>query len=322
MDQRKLIKLGNSSFAIALPKNWIDKAGLKKGDNIFITPNSNGELIIQPKYKKVNTEEEEELSLEGMKTRDINREIIAAYINGINLIKLKFDKKNSQFVKEVLKDLFGVEIIESKHGSIIAKEVIDINSLSVESITRRIDNSVRNIFEDLEPCIKKGYATNKDYEEIAGADKDVNRFYFLLWRMMVLGVDNPSVLNTLQTNSTSLVYSWLTGMNLEKIGDDLKQIAFILSKKKLKDKELKDIEIIFSKLKENFINSLNSYHLKDKNAAFKVTQNKNEIKNMCAVDKVSPAMKDICELFSRIQSNIHYISKYILYFIKHKLYQE
>ena len=36
MEQRKLIKLGNSSFALALPKEWVDKSGLKKGDNIFV----------------------------------------------------------------------------------------------------------------------------------------------------------------------------------------------------------------------------------------------------------------------------------------------
>ena len=36
MEQRKLIRLGNSSFAIALPKDWVDKSGLKKGDNVFL----------------------------------------------------------------------------------------------------------------------------------------------------------------------------------------------------------------------------------------------------------------------------------------------
>ena len=36
MEQRKLIKLGNSSFAIALPKDWIEKSGLKKGESIFV----------------------------------------------------------------------------------------------------------------------------------------------------------------------------------------------------------------------------------------------------------------------------------------------
>ena len=186
MNQRKLIKLGNSSYAIALPKDWVDKSGLGKGDNVFITPNSNGELIVQPTFKKIDHDKEMTLNLEDKKERDINREIIASYINGGNLFNINANKKDLHFVKEVLKDLFGVEIIESKQTSIVAKELIDVNSISIESITRRIDNSVRNIFETLEPCIKKGLVTKKECQEIINADKDVNRFYFLLWRLMSL----------------------------------------------------------------------------------------------------------------------------------------
>jgi len=316
MDQRKLIKLGNSSYAIALPKDWVDKSGLGKGDNVFITPNSNGELIVQSNYKKTNQVKELILNLEGKKEREINREIIASYINGGTLLNINLNKKDLGFVKDVLKDLFGVEIIESKPTSIIAKEMIDMNSISIGSITRRIDNSVRNIFELLEPCIKKGSATNKEYNEIFIADKDVNRLFFLLWRIMIIGVDNPSVLNTLNADSTSLVYSWLTGMNIEKIGDDLKKITEILSENKLKKDEIEFVEKLFNKAKENFINSLNSYHLRDKNLAFDVTKNKGEFQDLCSNVKSRDAIKEICHLFSKIHSNIHYISKYVLYFIK------
>ena len=64
---------------------------------------------------------------------------------------------------------------------------------------------------------------------------------------MVLGVDNSSILNTLETNSTSLVYSWLTGMNIERIGDYLKGVNKTLSKNKLKKEEIEYLKGVFNK---------------------------------------------------------------------------
>ncbi|MBS3134491.1 AbrB/MazE/SpoVT family DNA-binding domain-containing protein, partial [Candidatus Woesearchaeota archaeon] len=49
MEHRNLIKFGNSSFVISLPKDWIDRNKLKKGDAIFIEQNGSENLIIIPK---------------------------------------------------------------------------------------------------------------------------------------------------------------------------------------------------------------------------------------------------------------------------------
>jgi phosphate uptake regulator len=316
MDQRKLIKLGNSSFAIALPKQWVDKAGLKKGDNIFITPNSNGELIIQPQYIKSNSDEEMILNLEGKGERDIYREIIAAYINGMDLIKIKVNKKDLKCAKEALKGLFGVEIIDTKKDAITSKGIIDIHSLSIDSITRRIDNSVRDIIEELEPLIKKGHLSSKEYDEIVNAKKDVNRSYFLLCRIMVQGIDNPSILNTLKINSSTLVYSWSVGLHIKRIGDNLKEIARILSKTKLNETESELMLSLLQKTKENFITSLTTYHLKDKEQSSTIARTKEEIHNLCSRTSERSITRELCNIFIKIQHDTHNIARYVMDFIK------
>lgn len=71
MEQRKLIRLGNSSFAIALPKDWVDKSGLKKGDGIFVERNSNGGLTIEASYNKESARKE---AIPDLKDKDEARE--------------------------------------------------------------------------------------------------------------------------------------------------------------------------------------------------------------------------------------------------------
>ena len=82
MEQRKLIRLGNSSFAIALPKDWVDKSGLKKGDNIFVERNNNGEMLISSQFKKINEGKKAVINVDGKDESKIKREFTSDYIRG------------------------------------------------------------------------------------------------------------------------------------------------------------------------------------------------------------------------------------------------
>ena len=318
MDQRKLIKLGNSSFAIALPKQWVDKSGLKKGDNIFIIPNSNGELIIQSKYQKLNGEKETILNLEGKNQKEISRALVAAYVSGNHIIKINADQQNVNYTKKILKDFPSIEIMEQKDNVIIAKDLLDIETISISSIVRRLDNTIRSMIEDLEPCINKGYATTKQYNEIFEADKDVNRFYFLLWKTMLLGLENPSDINTLQIDYSSLVNVWWVGINLERIGDNIKRIARSLSKNKFSGKDIKKLTEFYGELKQDYVNTLSCFHKKDKQTAFTLAYRRDEFdkKTDAFCNDKDKNVHEICDKMRNITNNLHYINKCITYFIK------
>ena len=46
MHARKLVKAGSASHTVSLPKSWLEKNMLKKGDTIFIIEKSDSELTI------------------------------------------------------------------------------------------------------------------------------------------------------------------------------------------------------------------------------------------------------------------------------------
>jgi phosphate uptake regulator len=48
MEQRKLIALGKSSYAITLPKDWVDRNSLEKGDFISVLMNRVALLLFTP----------------------------------------------------------------------------------------------------------------------------------------------------------------------------------------------------------------------------------------------------------------------------------
>ena len=46
MELRKLIKFGTSSFVVSIPRPWINKNKLVKGDLIYFNENGNNELVL------------------------------------------------------------------------------------------------------------------------------------------------------------------------------------------------------------------------------------------------------------------------------------
>ena len=48
MEYRKLMAFGNSSFIVSVPKAWVEKNRLKKGDVLMVEQKPN-ELILAPK---------------------------------------------------------------------------------------------------------------------------------------------------------------------------------------------------------------------------------------------------------------------------------
>ncbi len=241
MDQRKLIRLGNSSFAIALPKDWVDKAGLKKGDNIFITPNSNGELLIQPTPTKEANNKTALIDTENKKLNEIKNEIRVAYIKGYGLLQINGvkSKQDKDEIKKILKDFLSFEIINSDEKGLLVKDFFDLEDVKIANFIRRMDNNIKEIFDITAEEIKKDKIDLQKIKEAERIDEDVNKFYFLCSRIFMRGIDNPTTLSVLKTNSARLFNEWWIAFNLEALSDNIKYFLRGLQEnnnKKLKQK--------------------------------------------------------------------------------------
>jgi phosphate uptake regulator len=283
MEQRKLIKLGNSSFAIALPKDWVEKAGLKKGESIFVEHDNNGGIIVSSQFKKSNEEKAIEIDLSGKDEASLWREISAAYAKGYNKMKFK-NKKNKEslsLVKKALGGLLSLEVVENNEDNVVVKDFFNMEDINRESFVKRIDNNLKEIFETIIESLAKKNTSSIKLAEIEETDNDINRFYMLIFRILYLGVDNPSVLSMLKTDGISLINNWWFAFNLERVGDNLKSIAKILKNNKLKGKEIEQVHSLLSSIKNLHEKSLEVFYKKDSSTATRLSIEGKEIWEEC-----------------------------------------
>lgn len=282
IDIRKLISFGKGSYIISMPKSWIEKNKLKKGD--LISVDDEGFELVLRAGQSDNASGSQEISIDA-KGKDIElmkAEIVSSYLNGYDTINILFDSgsKETPKIKDVLRNLSGLEIMEQTSNRILAKNLININEISIQNIIRRIDIITRAMIEDAILC----YRGNYNYESIHNRDADVNRLYFLVYRVIKNAMKNPRIAKSLGTEPWQLHSDTLVVLRLEKIADRQKRLARYLCNAHLDRATLAELDKIHTDISECYNDVMKSYYNKDKQSAYHIeTANKDRI---AACDKL------------------------------------
>ncbi len=267
MDYRKLIKFGNSSHVISIPNTWIRKNKLKKGDLLYFTESKDGGIYLNPKEIIYESKDKEiKIDVYGKEIGLISKEILAAYINNYKMIYLfgkDLFKKNDE-IKKNLSNLMGMEIMEETSDHLVVKDFLDINTISIEDIIKKIDIITRSLIAD-----SKLSVNINNYENIYQRDQQVNKLSFLLFKVIKFMMNNPNLFK--DYNQLNLLGYWQLTNALENVSDEAKRISRFITKSKPNKEMSKELIQIYSKIENYYINVINCFYKKDKNLAFKLS---------------------------------------------------
>ncbi len=274
LEVRKLIKFGNSSHVISIPASWLKKNNLNKGDIVYFKENNGNELVLTPEIKK----EEKIPKIAVISAKDktvlqIHREILRAYINNYDTIKINGKELNniSEKIRDILNNLVAVEIMEMTGSEIVAKDFLAVEDSSIEKIIRRIDTIIRAMFEEINFSKKSEICVS-----INNRDKDVNRLTFLTFRVIKKAQMNPEVLDILNLKEKDLLYYWVMSMSLEKIADDLKRAIQFNRTPNIGKMVRTDITKIYEKIKSNYRKVMQAHYNKQMELSIQVADDRRQ----------------------------------------------
>lgn len=288
---RKLINFGKTSYVISLPKNWIKRNRLKKGDIITVEKISNKLMLIPGTFKDKKRRLEIKIKVDGKSFREIRREIIAYYINGYNTISLygeTISKLSTQIKSKIVTLLMGIEIIEESANKLVLKDFIAPGQINVLELLRKIDMIIRELFNDAKEFLN---VPRVSVENIYFRDDEVNRLYFFLRRVF-----NAYLRNELQQKFSPIQIVTLLQIagTMEKISDEIKRIAKYLNKVNRKKELLKSgFKQIYEEVERFYLKIMKALFVHNKELAFEATGKKEQL--------ITKANK----LLEKLQ-NIHY----------------
>jgi phosphate transport system protein len=267
---RKLISFGKNSFIVSLPKLWVDKNKLKKGDLISIEEGKEGLLLRTSKTKLKEEPKRMVIDAENKNLIQLKTEIVSAYLNNYHIIEVisKELKTNAPEIRGMLRDLAGLEIINQSSTRIVAKDLINIGEISIKTLIRRMDNITRAMMEDAVGCFE-----GEDHvESLAHIDEEVNRLHFLAYRVIRGGLSDVRMANSLGTNPLKLHSSHTVTKRIERIADNTKRICRYLRDTKLDKRWAKELKVIFEDIKKTYSDVMKAYYTNDEKIALGIEE--------------------------------------------------
>ncbi|MBI1935806.1 phosphate uptake regulator PhoU [Candidatus Woesearchaeota archaeon] len=251
-----------------MPKGWVERNKLKKGD--LISVNDDGFELVLKAGNADKKQEPSEISIDA-KGKDVGllkAEIVSSYLNDYDTINILFDinSKDAIKIKEVIRNLSGLEIMEQTSTRITAKNLINVNEISIRNIIRRMDIITRAMMEDLTLCSRDQCS----FESIHHRDTDVNRLYYLGYRVIKNAMKNPRIARSLETEPWKLHSDTLILKKLEKIADKQKRIARFLHTAEFDRETVELLDKANMGISEAYNSVMKSYYNQDTKSAFSI----------------------------------------------------
>src|SRR3989338_953028 len=273
MEYRKIIGFGKGSHVISIPKLWMNQNNLHKGNSVCLRANGDA-LILSPSADKKETQKKTiTISADNKRIEDISAEIITAYVNGCLIIDILLKPGTDiEFIKGIISSLAGLEIFEQSSNRIITHFLIDPQELSLDGMVRRMDNIARSLINDI---LNSSLTQNLDVLSIPDRDKDLNRLYFLIRRIV------RDIIRSRETNPWKVRNTLLVASRIEQIGDSQKRIARDLEQLKVSERFLDEFQKVFRLLQEAYIAAMQAYYKSDKAKALSINTTNRERQLAC-----------------------------------------
>jgi len=269
--ERKIIKMGDSSLVVSLPKPWVEKAQLSKGKVVEVEELQTGELILRPKITKTKR-----LQVDITRCRHLDKSIIDHYINGAEIIRIvpsdrNIDPEIMDTIYNTIRNLSGLEITEAS-GKKVVIEYFGGTAMPLKKILGRFSLIVTNHLKSLKTAYKENNASEL---ETIKRIQETDKLYYTLVRNLIAASSSVKASSDMQLKSKDPVYYTLFVENLRDMAKLSSNIDFHYTKNNEK------IAYFFEKALECHRASIEAWRTKNREKALET------------LDEIEDAMKEL-----------------------------
>ena len=237
---RRLQKIG-SSILVSLPKEWIDASNLSKGSQVEIETGQNSLSISV--NKETRPTKDLIISYPLPKEENIVANITGAYLLGYDIIQINSKSiipgEDREKIRNSMRGLVGMEIIEEDASKINMQFLLDIATLNPEKILKRMSSIALGMYDDVSNGLISDDKSN--LQTLSKRDVEVNRQYFLLVRLIRSTLVDKRLANIFNLGNIDILDYRVAANLLENAGDTIVELADFIYDSSLSKELLKKI---------------------------------------------------------------------------------
>jgi len=220
MKYRKVQEVGKGTLMVSIPKEWVEKYSVKKGDVLKVEVSQAGELVVSTLGEVAELKEavvyydtkEPEVSMD---------KLIGAYLLGYDAIKVlnlrEVGWEERERIEKMLKKLAGLEVVGENEDSITLQFVIDSTLLNPRTVLNRIYMLSKKALADSLTSLLQ--ADEKLARSAIDTDDEIDRLYFLLVRLIRSAMQRPEIARAFSLSAVECLDQRVAASLLESIGD-------------------------------------------------------------------------------------------------------
>lgn len=236
--ERKIQKVGGSSFSVSLPKEWVKKSGLRSKSSVFFSEFPDGALMVSS-GATARTKPLESFSIKLEEhVSDFYQVLFAAYYLGAEKISIFSEKeipdsKRSK-IKETLQHMSATEVVSEDSKKIVLNVLLDKSKVNANNLLSRIGlilhSSIKNCSEKM------------DLEEIQRNELEIDRLFNLVSKIITVSLIDSSIMHSSGIKHNFFVVPYfLISKKLENIADEIEDLALYIKKNRRKPKEIEKL---------------------------------------------------------------------------------
>jgi phosphate uptake regulator len=221
---RKLQQTGGeegSSFLVILPKDWVLRQELSKGDTVVVAEREDGCLIVDPRLPKAGEPRSTTVQIEA----NLRWEITSKYLLGFDEIRVASGEpitSNQRLeLKKIINRFVALEItdeITHEDGyEIVVRCLVDPSTLPVRKAMKRMNLIASRMLNDALTAYFEG--TQDVAEDVIQRDEEVDRLFFLIVRELRSAIQYPRMSEIMSIAPVEALDFRLAAQYIERIAD-------------------------------------------------------------------------------------------------------
>ena len=286
---------------------WIKNNNLKKGSSVPVHINRDNSISIFPSQDDT-ADKTKELTIpySSVSMDTLVNQVYGGYLLGYDMITIKaslqISFEDADRIKEAIRKLVGLEIVDEDGFHISAQFLLDADTLDAEKILRRMSAIVAGMYRDMLEAIKLKQ-NNSIRKVIIGRDDEVDRQYFLLVRLIRSAMMDQKLAVKLNLSNIDILDYRIAANLLESAGDYIVDLAnsIDLSYIKVADK-IVEAGVLVEKMHEKSVGAFVNKNRSESNTIVKMYDNFMEIKNSIKNSADSKSLESAIALLNLIYS--------------------
>lgn len=227
VETRKIQRSGRGSTVLSLPKDWVERVGLKPGDPVALHFQPDGSFVLSPRLVESSSRLKATIDIDPRHPARTIRQVIAAYLEGCGQIELRSKTDIApamrQAIHEGVRKIVGLEIVDEGLDRIALLDVASPSDFPQGRGLRRMHMLTRAMQEDAMAALVEGQGERA--ELVFRRDDEVDRLYWLIFKQHHLVLRDPRFAAKLETTPQKSLGFMLAARILERVSDHACTIA-------------------------------------------------------------------------------------------------